>query len=213
MNRKESYAPNQLPLASDRAQAPAPATRLSRSAFFADFYVYPFFAVVFVALSLAWDPRRWRASVLAVVVGFAVWTFVEYLLHRFVLHHVKWVKDQHDVHHHDQKALVGTPTWFSFLVFLAFVTMPAILATDLEVGVSFTAGMMLGYLWYVTAHYGIHHWQAKSSGYLGRLKRRHALHHHYDDLGNFGVTSGIWDHVFRTNLNPRTRGGPGLEQT
>lgn len=212
MNRNEPIVSTQSPAAPDGSQAPAPATRLSRNAFFADFYVYPVIAIVFIALALAWDPRQWRASVLAIIIGFALWTFVEYLLHRFVLHHVKWVKDQHDVHHLDQKALVGTPTWFSLLVFLAFVTMPALLISDFEIGVSFTAGMMLGYLWYVTAHYGIHHWQSKSSGYLGRLKRRHALHHHYDDLGNFGVTSGLWDHVFRTNLRPPSRGGAGMEQ-
>ena len=34
--------------------------------------------------------------------------------------------------------------------------------------------------------------------YVYALKRRHALHHHYDEMANFGVTSGFWDHVFRT---------------
>src|SRR5580658_3299536 len=101
---------------------PAPATRLSRSAFFADFYAYPAAAVLFIAVGIVSDPHRWRATVLAVAVGLGSWTFAEYLLHRFVLHHVKWVKEQHDAHHLDEKALVGTPTWFSILVFLAFVT-------------------------------------------------------------------------------------------
>jgi sterol desaturase/sphingolipid hydroxylase (fatty acid hydroxylase superfamily) len=54
----------------------------------------------------------------------------------------------------------------------------------------------------VTAHYAMHHWQIRSSGFLGRLRQRHILHHHYDDLGNFGVTSGLWDRVFRTNIRP-----------
>jgi sterol desaturase/sphingolipid hydroxylase (fatty acid hydroxylase superfamily) len=181
----------------------APATRLSHSAFFADFFVYPIAAAAFIAFALFFDLSRWMASVVAVFVGFAIWTLVEYLLHRFVLHHVKWVKEQHDVHHKDQKALVGTPTWFSFLVFLAFVTMPVLLASTLEVAAGFTAGMMLGYLWYVTVHYGIHHWRIGSSAYLICLRRRHALHHHYDDLGNFGVTTGFWDHVFHTDLSHR----------
>jgi len=175
---------------------------LSRFAFFADFYTYPAATAAFVILALAGDPQRWMASAIAIIVGFALWTLVEYLLHRLVLHHLRWVKDQHDVHHNDQMALVGTPTWFSMLVFLAFVTMPALIVSTPEVAAAFTAGMMLGYLWYVTAHYGIHHWPSKSVGYFVRLKRRHALHHHFDDLGNFGVTSGFWDRVFRTNLAP-----------
>jgi len=202
MNQKVSSTSADTVRSPEGAGPPPPATRLSRSAFFADFYAYPAAAVGFIVLALVSDPHRWRATVLAVVTGLCVWTFVEYLLHRYVLHHVKWVKDQHDVHHHDQKALVGTPTWFSILVFLAFVTMPAILISNLEIAAGFTAGMMLGYLWYVTAHYGIHHWQIKSA-YLSHLKRRHALHHHFDDLGNFGVTNGLWDHVFRTNVTVR----------
>lgn len=184
------------------AGTPAASSRLSRGAFFADFYAYPAASGAFMVLAFATDAGRWVVAGLAIVTGLAGWSLVEYLLHRFVLHHVRWVKEQHDVHHHDQLALVGTPTWFSLLVFVALVTMPALLATSAEVACGFTGGMMLGYLWYVTAHYGMHHWRAKPSGHLRRLRRRHALHHHFDDQGNFGVTSGFWDHVFRTNLKP-----------
>ena len=190
------------PATSYGGSAPAPATRLSRSAFFADFYAYPAASAALLVFAFASDPRRWMNLLAALVTGFACWTLVEYLLHRYVLHHVKWVKVQHEVHHRDQLALVGTPTWFSLLVFLALVTLPALLLGTIEVSASFTGGMMLGYLWYVTAHYGMHHWRIESSGYLGRLRRRHALHHHFDDLGNFGVTSGFWDHIFRTSLKP-----------
>jgi len=187
-------------LPSKPASAPAAATRLSRNAFFADFYVYPAAAGILLAFAFARNPARWTGMLAVVGAGLGVWSLVEYLLHRFVLHHVVWVKEQHDVHHHDQLALVGTPTWFSLLAFLTFVLMPLLLVAPVEVAAGLTGGMMLGYLWYVTAHYGLHHWRMKSTGYLGNLRRRHALHHHYDDLGNFGVTSGFWDVVFRTNL-------------
>jgi sterol desaturase/sphingolipid hydroxylase (fatty acid hydroxylase superfamily) len=173
---------------------------LSRSAFFADFYAYPVASAVLIALALALEPRDWAFALGAVVVGFLLWSLVEYLLHRYVLHHIKWVKDQHDVHHRDQMALVGTPTWFSLLVFLTFVTLPMLLIASADVALGLTGGMMIGYLCYVTAHYGMHHWRIRPSSYMGGLKRRHALHHHYDDRGNFGVTSGFWDYVFRTNL-------------
>ena len=178
----------------------APATQLSRNAFFADFYAYPTVAALFLCFALISEPRRWCVLLAVLVAGVAVWSLVEYLLHRYVLHHVIWVKRQHDIHHHDQKALVGTPTWFSMLVFIVFVTVPTLFFMSVELAASFTAGMMLGYLCYTAAHYGMHHWRISSSGYLGRLRRRHALHHHFDDLGNFGVTSGVWDRVFGTNL-------------
>ncbi len=41
-------------------------------------------------------------------------------------------------------------------------------------------------------------WHPAHTSYVYALKRRHALHHHYDETANFGVTSGFWDHVFRT---------------
>jgi len=187
---------------SGRGSEATPATRLSRTAFFADFYAYPAAIGGLLVFAFAVNPRGWPGPATAVVAGCACWTLIEYLLHRYVLHHVAWVKEQHDVHHHDQMALVGTPTWFSLPAFLAFVTLPALLFATVGVAAGFTGGTMLGYLWYVTAHYRIHHVRMKSSGGLGRLRRRHALHHHFDDLGNFGVTSGFWDRVFRTNLEP-----------
>jgi sterol desaturase/sphingolipid hydroxylase (fatty acid hydroxylase superfamily) len=177
-----------------------PATQLSRSAFFADFYAYPAAFAALVIYAFASNPHGLFSLLSALLVGLVSWSLVEYMLHRYVLHHVTWVKRQHDVHHHDQMALVGTPTWFSMLVFIALVTMPALLMTTVGIAACFTAGMMLGYLWYVTAHYGMHHWRIRPTGHLGRLRRRHALHHHFDDLGNFGVTSGFWDHIFRTNI-------------
>jgi len=66
-------------------------------------------------------------------------------------------------------ALVGTPTWFSMLVFLAFVTMPALIVSTPEVAAP-SRGYDAGYLWYVTAHTGSP-LPSKSVGYFVRLKR------------------------------------------
>ena len=33
---------------------------------------------------------------------------------------------------------------------------------------------------------------------------RHVRHHHLSNGGNFGVTAGVWDHVFGTALEGRT---------
>jgi sterol desaturase/sphingolipid hydroxylase (fatty acid hydroxylase superfamily) len=185
--------------------------RLSRAGFFADFYVYPAAAAAFVAVAAvtAWD--RWLAWSSAVLVGVFVWTFFEYILHRYVLHHVPWIREQHDAHHNEQKALIGTPTYLTFILMLVTVALPSILLTSVAVGCGFTAGVMLGYLWYVVIHYGLHNWTIKPRSYLSRLKRRHALHHHFDDLGNFGVTSGFWDYVFGTNVSNRPTGSSPTE--
>jgi sterol desaturase/sphingolipid hydroxylase (fatty acid hydroxylase superfamily) len=173
---------------------------LSRASFFADFYVYPALAVILVAFALYRAPNRWAGATLAFLIGLGGWTFIEYIMHRYVLHHLTYIKDQHAKHHDDQKALFGTPTWLSLLVMLVLATGPAITYAGLEMGCAFTAGLMLGYLGYTLAHYTIHHWNARPGSYLFRLKQRHALHHHFDDMGNFGVSNGIWDYVFGTNI-------------
>jgi sterol desaturase/sphingolipid hydroxylase (fatty acid hydroxylase superfamily) len=175
--------------------------RLSRAGFFADFYVYPAVAAAFVSVALVTARDRWLAWTTAIFVGVFMWTFFEYLLHRYVLHHVPWVREQHDAHHKEQKALIGTPTYLTLGLMLVTVALPSILIAGPAIGSGFTAGIVLGYLWYVVVHYGLHNWNIKPKTYLFRLKRRHALHHHFDDLGNFGVTSGFWDYVFGTNVS------------
>ena len=177
--------------------------RLSRVSFFADFYIYPTLAVALVAIAFAVAPDQWLASCLAVLIGAMVWTLVEYLLHRFMLHRVPWIREQHAAHHNSHQDLIGTPTWLSLGLTLVTVLFPAILITNLALGSGFTAGFMLGYLWYVAVHYAVHHRTAQTGSYFSRLQRRHAVHHHYDVMGNFGVSSGLWDYVFLTNVTVR----------
>ncbi len=181
--------------------------RLSQASYYADFYVYPVVAVTLSGAALALAPvvdwPWWLASFLF---GLGVWTLAEYLLHRYVLHHVPWIHGMHEAHHDDQMALIGTPTWLSLGLIGIIVLLPGVLITDFTIGSGLTVGLMLGYLWYVTVHHGVHHWKIRPDGYFYRLKRRHALHHHFDDDGNFGVTSGFWDKVFGTDIRGKRAG-------
>jgi sterol desaturase/sphingolipid hydroxylase (fatty acid hydroxylase superfamily) len=175
--------------------------QLTRVGYFADFYVYPLLATSLGALALALTPRHWPALSVAFVIGLGGWTLLEYAMHRWIFHHAPGIRALHDAHHHDPKALIGTPTWLGVAVILAFVMTPAALAAGLQLGASFTAGLVLGYLWYGVVHYGTHHWHVASRGYFSRMKRRHAIHHHVAGRGNFGVTTSLWDHVFRTGVS------------
>ena len=59
------------------------------------------------------------------------------------------------------------------------------------------AGMVIGYLVYDGTHYAVHHF--KQTTRVGRfIRRHHMLHHHMDHDGGFGVSSPLWDVVFRT---------------
>jgi sterol desaturase/sphingolipid hydroxylase (fatty acid hydroxylase superfamily) len=137
--------------------------------------------------------------------GILLWSLSEYLLHRYVFH---WVNDTswgkrvhfllHGVHHdfpNDATRLVMpllTSTPFAVIFYSLFY---------FTVGIRFAeplwAGFALGYLCYDGTHYAVHHF--KQTSRIGKfLKRHHMLHHHADHSGGFGVSSPLWDIVFRT---------------
>jgi len=172
---------------------------LGRLGYYSDFFVYPALIAGLCAWGLAGaTPEaagRWLAFALSSV---AVWTLLEYLLHRFVLHHFPYLKEMHHSHHVEEKAQIGTPTWLSLGVFALVVVLPSWLGLGDRLGSAVTAGLMAGYLWYISVHHIVHHWHPGHSSYVYGLKRRHALHHHADETANFGVSSSFWDHVFGT---------------
>jgi sterol desaturase/sphingolipid hydroxylase (fatty acid hydroxylase superfamily) len=179
--------------------------RLSKVGYYSEYIVYPVLSAGLLATA-AWRYPG-RAGILAAtfVGGVALWTLVEYLLHRFILHHVPYIKEMHDAHHHDQAALIGTPVWLSLLIFVVFVFAPLWLLTDPVITAGVSAGMVIGYFLYGAAHHIIHHWDVKAGGLGYKLKHRHGLHHHYSENGNFGVTTGFWDVVFGTDIQRRLR--------
>ena len=139
------------------------------------------------------------------IVGVLIWTFVEYILHRFVFHahlpgkfgaRISFV--MHGVHHDypkDSKRLVMVPTIslplaviFYFLFYWIFG--PVYMAPTF-------AGLVTGYLIYDMTHYAIHHYNTKNPFWLS-LKQHHSIHHYSESDRGYGVSSKLWDHIFRT---------------
>lgn len=177
------------------------ATAMSPRWFFMDFYVYP--PMIVLALLVAFD-GGWGQAVQSaglVVLGGVVWTLAEYLIHRFGFHHLPGLKAAHMAHHADPAGLHGSPTVVTVLVFAGLVALPLWWVAGLAPAAALTAGAMLGYLWYVTVHYVVHHAGSLGPGWLRggmrALIRAHAVHHH-QTRWNFGVTTTLWDRVFGT---------------
>ena len=172
---------------------------MSPTAFFMDFYVYPLLVLACLVIAFATgESGHALGYVLLVLFGYLSWTLIEYLVHRFVLHHVAWLRGMHEAHHHAPNELIGTPTVFSMAVFYCLAYTPAAMIWGRPAAAAWMAGLLTGYLSYVVAHWAVHH--VGSGGYriLRRLKRQHALHHHVSQQRNFGVTTAFWDMVFRT---------------
>lgn len=142
------------------------------------------------------------------ILGLFVWTFTEYVMHRFVFHYAPpdkpWAQRIHfifhGVHHDypsDAKRLVLPPsvslplaTGFYFL-FNAILPANCIFA--------FFPGFILGYLFYDMTHYAIHHFNFKGNIWK-RIKQHHMLHHYQDADKGYGVSSPLWDKVFHSDF-------------
>jgi sterol desaturase/sphingolipid hydroxylase (fatty acid hydroxylase superfamily) len=134
------------------------------------------------------------------------WTPIEYLLHRFVFHHVPVIAVMHDRHHRDPAALIGAPAWMSLSVGVVAALLPLWSLLGFGLAAAVAIGLLSGYLWYVVVHYAIHHWPARAGTYLYRAKLRHAWHHRSHET-NFGVTNDLWDRLFATRSKPPRKRG------
>ena len=144
--------------------------------------------------------------------GLVVWTFLEYLLHRFAFHfRVKSSFGRrlhflaHGIHHldpWDPTRLVFPPLaaiGIAIPVFGAIYAACLLLApaTPLASAVATMCGLIAGYLVYDMTHYYTHHARPKSR--WGKfLKAYHLAHHHKFPNRMFGVSQPFWDVVFRT---------------
>ncbi len=142
-----------------------------------------------------------------IMLGLFIWTLTEYVLHRFVFH---WLPPGkigarlhfifHGVHHDypsDSKRLVMVPTVSIPLSALFFYLFK--LAIGPVLVAPFFMGFLAGYLFYDMVHYAIHHYNFKSKFWLN-LKHHHMLHHYKDMDHGYGVSSKIWDYIFRSDF-------------
>ena len=145
------------------------------------------------------------SSALMFLLGVFVWTFAEYFMHRFVFHYepkTAWGKRlhwlMHGVHHdypQDANRLVlppGLSLIFAsafFLFFYLLIPMPSLYP--------YFAGFLLGYLVYDIGHYAMHHFSFKSSIFK-KIKLHHMKHHYVEPHEGYGVSSPLWDIIFRT---------------
>ena len=178
---------------------------LSRFYYYADFIISPALILLLAVLGLrGGSSSDFAGWAVAFACGVVFWTFAEYLVHRYIYHHVPYFKKYHDAHHDEPEALIGAPSVVSPALIFAFIFAP-VWPLGLTIATGFTAGAFLGYCGYMLAHHASHQWTTKPGSYLFHLRQHHARHHYAHDLCNFGVSTAIWDHVFGTALERRRR--------
>jgi sterol desaturase/sphingolipid hydroxylase (fatty acid hydroxylase superfamily) len=170
--------------------------------------VYGTLALAFIAWNLLGDqPPAWAWVVLPGS-GVLIWTLLEYVLHSRFFHDPPrgfgWMSISHGSHHEepDDPDRIVAHLSFSFpvAVFL-FAVLSLVLWSPAWAALVLT-GVIAGYLSYEVIHYSIHRvpWVRR----LVKPLASHHLHHHYADPSRcFGVTSPLWDWVFRTGRRHR----------
>ncbi len=180
--------------------------KLSKALYFGDFVAIPLAIIVLAAIAIAQrglEVAGWW--LLAFVVGLAVWTFVEYVVHRWVYHAVPFFEKFHDAHHDDPKALIGVPSFVSSGLILGVFFLPLLFAVGVVFAGGFASGALIGYAGYMLVHHASHHWELKPGDMLYRARIMHMAHHYHETSGNYGVITPFWDHVFSTYVERRRR--------
>ncbi len=180
-------------------------------------HVHPITPLVFWGPIATW--LLWRsfevhglavAPVLAIgVAGIFTWTVSEYCLHRFLFHYParsklgKWLVFLfHGNHHHDPKdktRLVMPPAGAIPIMAALYLLFGLVIPSPwIE---PFCAFFIIGYLIYDYIHYATHHFPMRNP--VAKFLRLYHLKHHYSgEVGRYGVSSPLWDLVFRTTGTP-----------
>lgn len=148
--------------------------------------------------------------VLMFISGFFFFTLIEYVIHRFIFHmphndpNSKIHYTLHGVHHafpKDKERLAMPPVVSIVLASAFFYIYWLIFGAK---GLPFTSGFLSGYATYLIAHYVIHRFKPPKN-FMKRIWIHHSLHHYQNEEKAFGVSSPLWDFIFRTMPEKRKR--------
>jgi 4-hydroxysphinganine ceramide fatty acyl 2-hydroxylase len=138
------------------------------------------------------------------ITGLLVFSLFEYVLHRYLYHitptsenRAKLQYTLHGVHHEypkDKTRLAMPPTVAIFMAAgffgLFFVMMG-------EAAYAFFPGFLVGYSGYLSVHFIIHAYTPPKN-FFKHLWINHSIHHYKNEESNYGVSSPMWDYVFKS---------------
>jgi sterol desaturase/sphingolipid hydroxylase (fatty acid hydroxylase superfamily) len=130
------------------------------------------------------------------IAGLLGWTFVEYAIHGWMGHRfATFVSPLHSVHHCDPRAVFALGAWLPALLPILIGA-----ARGASGWTIFYAGLLTGFATYEVLHYRMH-FRAPACRAEACLRTRHLVHHYCSPALNFGVTTPLWDCVFKTSAS------------
>jgi sterol desaturase/sphingolipid hydroxylase (fatty acid hydroxylase superfamily) len=145
-------------------------------------------------------------TMLVVLAGAFTWTFLEYVIHRWLGHDRRFRGNPFGVEHvrHHVEGNYFAPSYKKLIAAMlaaVVIAIPAILAMGTPLGLAFVAGLIGFYGVYEIMH-RLEHVHGGFGPYGRWARKHHFVHHFVDAKTNHGVTSPLWDFVFGTYLKP-----------
>jgi sterol desaturase/sphingolipid hydroxylase (fatty acid hydroxylase superfamily) len=180
---------------------------MSKVHFSVPLYIYIPVILVFLYRAIFIYGSNFITIASMMLMGVLVWSFTEYMLHRFIFHYQPHSQFGEKIHyifhgvHHDypsdSKRLVMPPSVSLPLALLFYFLFLAIFGPAKVA--SFMPGFLTGYLFYDMTHYAVHHFNMHSKFWLA-LKNHHMKHHYQNPDKGYGVSSPVWDKIIGTDF-------------
>ena len=136
------------------------------------------------------------------LLGVFSWLFLEYILHRFLGHYTRG-KNAFSAEHlrHHVETHYFAPTYKKLIAAVVVIGLSCTVFSylmGLRIGCSFGFGLSIMYGVYEWAHRRLH--THGPANWYGRWARKHHFYHHFHNVNrNHGVTTPLWDIIFRTH--------------
>jgi sterol desaturase/sphingolipid hydroxylase (fatty acid hydroxylase superfamily) len=177
----------------------------SRANYWASYVVDFSCPVLFAYLGFRYQ-HGWMSMLGMAILGLALFTLVEYAIHRWLLHDPRSILYQsHEAHHHNPEHLAAFLFPTSFLVLMP-IWMLFNNVLHLHGTSFFLCGFSAGYCYFGTLHHFEHTTRINQIPFRWLQGRwaAHSVHHHLDD-SNYGVMTSFWDMVFKTHQKHKKR--------
>lgn len=141
-----------------------------------------------------------------IAAGLAIFFFVEYFIHRFVLHGIfsKLMPKAHQGHddHHEhptEMRYLLTPNSYNVPYHIGLWIVFTVLSQSMHTGGAIMLGLATLHLYYEWAHFVSHRAIVPRTKWGKWMKKHHLLHHYKSPEGWYGVTNPAFDKLLGTN--------------
>ncbi|CAN5465747.1 sterol desaturase family protein [soil metagenome] len=178
--------------------------RLTRSHVAVPISIFIGFSIFLLYLGVSQMGLSVLTSIILFFIGLVLFSLMEYLVHKHLFHMLtdtslkeKIQYNFHGIHHEypKDKDRLAMPPLVSILIGITLFYTFRYLMGDYVF--AFLPGIMFGYSSYLFVHYAVHAFQPPKN-FLRILWINHGIHHYKNPDVAFGVSSPLWDYIFRT---------------